>query len=70
MNMKSLHYATFLLTVVGAINWGLAALGMNVVNMLLGSMPTLETAIYLLVGVSGVYLLLTHPKDCKVCSKK
>lgn len=67
--MKALHMAAVLLVLVGAINWGLTALGMNLVSMLLGSMPQLENVVYLAVGASGVYVLLTHPKDCKVCSK-
>lgn len=70
MNMKMIHMITLLLTIVGAINWGLTALGLNVVNMLVGGWPALETSVYLLVGVSGVYVLLMHPKECKVCSGK
>ena len=69
MDMKMVHMGAFILAMVGAINWGLTALGYNVVNMILGSWPMLETVVYLLVGVSGVYILLTHKKDCKVCSK-
>lgn len=69
LDMKMLHMAAFLLTAIGAINWGLTALGFNVVNMLLGSMTGLETIVYLLVGASGVYILVTHKADCKICSK-
>jgi uncharacterized membrane protein YuzA (DUF378 family) len=68
--MKNLHMVAFLLTAIGAINWGLTALGFNLVNMLLGSMPGLETIVYLLVGASGVYILATHKGDCKMCSSK
>jgi uncharacterized membrane protein YuzA (DUF378 family) len=68
--MKMLHMVAFVLAMVGAINWGLTALGFNVVNMILGGMPGLETIVYLLVGASGVYLVATHMSDCKVCSKK
>ncbi len=49
------------LGVVGAINWGIMAIGgqqWNLVNKLFGSIPTLEWVIYLLVGVGGVFLLL------------
>lgn len=45
--------------VLGAVNVGLMALGMNVVEMLLGGIPQLAQIVYLLVGVSGVYYLLT-----------
>jgi len=46
------------LVIVGALNWGLAVLGMNLVNMIFGSMGGLETLVYALVGLSAVYLLL------------
>ncbi len=69
--MKMLHVAAFLLLVVGGVNWGLVGLlNVNLVNMLLGSYPSLEVVVYVLVGVSAVYIAVTHPKDCKVCSKK
>lgn len=68
--MKVLHGVTFLLTVVGALNWGLVGLlDFNLVNAVLGSMPTVEVIVYVLVGLSAVYILLTHFKDCKVCAK-
>lgn len=69
--MKWLHVVSFLLVVVGALNWGLwGLLNVNVVNMLVGSMPVVEKLVYVLVGASGVLLLVTHKNDCKVCSKK
>lgn len=48
--------AVGVLLAVGALNWGLIGLlGINVVNMILGSWPTLERIVYILVGVAGVY---------------
>ena len=52
--------AAWILILVGAFNWGLVGLGHfagfdgNLVNVLLGSMPTLENIIYLLVGLSAI----------------
>jgi uncharacterized protein len=53
-----------ILVIVGAINWGLVGLGWlmggadwNVVHMLLGSMMQVEAIVYVLVGLSGVYML-------------
>ncbi len=59
---------------VGGINWGLVGLGMilgkgdawNLVNILLGSMPTLEAVVYVLVGVAAV-MKCFHCK-CGACS--
>lgn len=68
--MKILHGSTLLLTVVGALNWGLVGLfNFNLVEALLGSAPGLIKLVYILVGVSAVYIGATHMKDCKVCSK-
>ena len=56
--MKSLHTVTFILVVVGAVNWGLVGLGnllssggWNVVDMILGSWPVVENLVYVLVGL-------------------
>ena len=69
--MKMLHMVAYVLLWVGGLNWGLIGLlDMNLVNQLLGSMPELERLVYILVGVSAVYTLLTHMTDCRVCSKK
>lgn len=68
--MKNLHFVVFTLVVVGALNWGLVGLfNYNLVNALLGSLPGLEKLVYILVGVSGVVLAVTHKNDCKICSK-
>ena len=72
--MKMLHMIAFLLLVVGGINWGLVGLGMflggdwNLVSILLGSVPMLESLVYLLVGVSAIVIGVTHKKDCRACS--
>ena len=71
MNMKVLHMVTFLLVVVGALNWGLVALfNFNLVMTLFGSWPMVEKLVYVLVGVSAVYLFATHKNDCKLCGGK
>lgn len=68
--MKALHMVTFVLTVVGALNWGLVGLfDYNLVSVLFGTLPGIEQLVYVLVGVSAVYVVATHRKDCKVCSK-
>ena len=61
----------FLLLVVGGLNWGLVGLfNYNLVEMLLGSMPSVVMIVYVLVGLSAVYIGVTHKTDCKICSKK
>lgn len=69
--MKSLHIVAFSLVVIGALNWGLVGLlNFNLVNAILGSLPTLETLVYILVGASAIYLIATHKNDCKICGGK
>lgn len=66
--MKALHMVAFVLLIVGGLNWGLTAFGWNVVNMILGGIPMVETIVYVLVGLSAIYIALGHKKDCKMCS--
>jgi uncharacterized membrane protein YuzA (DUF378 family) len=73
--MKVLYMTSGILTVIGGINWGLVGLGtilggknFNLVNLLLGSWPTVEAIVYLLVGVSAVMMLSAHMgKKCSCC---
>jgi uncharacterized protein len=74
MNNKGLHMASWILVVVGALNWGLVGLGgfvgsnnWNLVNLILGSWPALELIVYVLVGAAAVYEVVTHKKNCKQC---
>lgn len=62
-----LHTIAFILLIVGGLNWGLTAIGFNVVNMIFGNWAILEQIIYILVGVSAIYIAVTHKKDCKDC---
>lgn len=53
----------FWLTIVGGLNWGLVGLGMfmdtnlNLVYMLFRSWPTVESIVYLVVGISAIYMI-------------
>ena len=69
--MKALHMATFILVIIGALNWGLVGLfGFNLVSAIFGAASGLESLVYILVGLSAVYIGATHMNDCKICSKK
>ena len=69
-----LHAVAFILTVIGGLNWGLVGLGnfanadWNVVSMLLGAWPTVESLVYVLVGLSALALVFTHKRDCRACN--
>ncbi|MEK7575416.1 MAG: DUF378 domain-containing protein [Patescibacteria group bacterium] len=65
--MKQLHMVTFILLVVGGLNWGLVAFGYNLVDSLLGMGSTASMVVYGLVGLSAVVEIVTHKKNCKDC---
>lgn len=59
--MNFLKTLAFVLVVVGGLNWGLVGLfQFNLVSSLFGTVPTLETLTYVLVGLSAVYMLVTY----------
>ena len=71
MSMKTVHIVAYILLFVGGLNWGLIGLlQYNLVETFLGSWPMLVTLVYILVGLSTVYIVFTHKSDCKVCSGK
>ena len=54
--MKIIKWIATLLMVVGAINWGLVGIwDFNLVNAIFGSWSWLETTVYVLVGLSGLW---------------
>lgn len=66
--MKSLHMVTFLLLIVGGLNWLLVgAFGWDVGELFGGQGELISRVIYILVGLSAIYELVGHKKDCKAC---
>lgn len=51
---KLLRTITGLLTIIGALNWGLVAFDFNLVTTLFGTMPGAIKAVYILIGLSGL----------------
>jgi len=59
----------FILLVIGGLNWLLVGLFSWDVGMLFGGQAAIVSrVIYVLVGLSALYLLATHKGDCKMCS--
>jgi uncharacterized protein len=68
---KGLHMVTFLLLVIGGLNWLVLALFNWEIGSLFGGMDAMVSkVIYVLVGLSALYELFTHKKCCSVCSAK
>lgn len=67
--MKGLHKITWILVIIGGLNWLLVGLFSWDVGSLLGGMgSTLSRIVYVLVGVSAVVELFSHKKTCKACA--
>ncbi len=66
--MGNLHGIAWWLLVIGGLNWGLVGIGgfaggnWNIINLILGSWPVVEWIVYVLVGLSAVYLLFDKKK--------
>ncbi|MDE2399650.1 MAG: DUF378 domain-containing protein [Patescibacteria group bacterium] len=60
-----------ILLFIGGLNWGLVGIGMfmntnlNIVHMILGSVPMLEAIVYILVGVAAIMKIFGC--KCKKC---
>ena len=63
----------YYLVVAGAINWGLVGLGSffgadwNIVHMVFGSFMIVESLLYVVIGLSGVMLVVGC--KCATCTK-
>lgn len=63
-----LHAVTFILLVIGGLNWLVYGLTGWEVGQLFGPMNNLVAQIvYVLVGLSAIYEVATHKKNCKPC---
>ena len=58
--MNILRYTAYVLTLIGALNWGLIGIfGFNLVAAIFGDMTVMTRIIYSLVGISAVVTALT-----------
>ncbi len=56
--LNPMDWVALILTIIGAINWGLVgAFGFNLVHAIFGGVPALESIIYILVGLAGLWLI-------------
>lgn len=67
MHNKYAHSIAFILVIIGGLNWGFIGLGYDLVDSLVGAWPQVEQAVYVLVGISAIYLVLTHKATCTMC---
>lgn len=62
--METFQKIALVITIIGAVNWGLIGLfNFNLVELIFGSMPFIESLIYSLVGICGLInigILFSH----------
>lgn len=66
-----LHKIAFLLVIVGGLNWLVFAIfNWEIGTIFGGSDVMISKIIYILVGLSAIYLVVSHKKDCLHCAGK
>lgn len=64
-----LHTLAFLLLIIGGLNWLLVGVfGWDVGNLFGGQAAIVSRVIYVLVGLSAIYEIISHKNMCKNCS--
>lgn len=68
--MKAVHSISFVLVIIGGLNWLLVGLfNWNLVDAIFGMGSVLSTIVYVLVGLGALYLIFTHKATCRMCVK-
>jgi len=58
MEKNIVDWIALVLLVIGGLNWGLVGLfGFDLVEAILGSIPILQSIVYVLVGIAGLYTI-------------
>lgn len=61
-----LDWVAIALVIIGGLNWGLVgAAGIDLVDLILGSIPILARIVYIVVGLAAIYLAIISPKLSK-----
>jgi len=64
MTKSAIDWIALILVIVGAINWGLVGiLDFNIVDKIFGIGSTIATIIYILVGLSGIWMIYYVAKE-------
>ena len=62
--MRALKIMSYILVIIGALNWGLVGLfNIDLVALIFGEMTILARIVYILVGISAIISLITSYRD-------
>lgn len=68
--MNKWTLAALILTIIGGLNWGLVGLfDFNLVGFLFGEISYVSRIIYIIVGISAVWLLIGSYQNYKTITK-
>ena len=63
--MKYLKTIAYIIVLLGAFNWGIYGLfDFDIIKFLLGAIPMLARIVYVLVGLSALYIVLNRYALC------
>ena len=63
-----LHKLAFILLIIGGLNWLLVGLFAWDIGVIFGGQAAIVSRIiYILVGLSALYEIFTHKKNCRAC---
>jgi uncharacterized protein len=65
--MKGLHMVAWVLVIIGGLNWLLIGAFDWSIESVLGM--GVSRIVFILVGLSALYELFTHKKNCRMCGK-
>ncbi len=66
--MKILKKIAYVLLIIGGLNWGIYGLSSyDLVHVLFNSVPMIASLIYVLIGISAVYILVCRLTLCSCC---
>lgn len=67
---KNAHKITFMVLIIGGLNWlFLGLFGTELGSLFGGSEALLSRSIYILFGLAAVYELMNHKEDCAKCKE-
>ena len=65
-SLNALDWIAILLLIIGGLNWGLVGIfSWDLVAAIFGDMSVISRIVYILVGLSGVYILFSLGKLAK-----
>ena len=63
MRLNTIDWIAYALTIIGGLNWGLVgAFDFNLVSAIFGEQTILSRIVYILVGLSALYLIYMATK--------